>query len=122
MSNRVHGIMLLVGAGLALPKTRPLTSRRAQQAAPLRSKSHNDRHSRDPHHSLKSLYFVRQPCVRICSLLPSATEIVYALGLGDQRRGAAGYLLPGVGRSPLCRGPLDSGDGGDGGGDWWAGG
>ena len=55
MSNRVHGIMILVGAGLDLPKTRPLTSRRAQQAAPLRSKSHNDRHSRDPHHSLKSL-------------------------------------------------------------------
>ena len=50
MSNRVHGIMMLVGVGpvLSLPKglpcpTRRLTPRRAQQAAPLQFRCHNDR-------------------------------------------------------------------------------
>jgi len=66
MSNRVHGIMLLVGAGpvLSLSKglpcpTRPLTPRRAQQAAPLRFRHHNDRQSHYPHHSLKSPFYLR---------------------------------------------------------------
>jgi len=53
MSNRVHGIRILVGAGLALPN-QPLTPRRAQQAAPLRFRYHNGRQSSDLHHSLKS--------------------------------------------------------------------
>ena len=55
MSERVHGIRILVGAGLALPN-QPLTPRRAQQAAPLRFRCHNDRQSSYPHHSLKSLF------------------------------------------------------------------
>jgi len=51
----VHGIRILVVAGLALPN-QPLTPRRAQQAAPLRFRYHNDRQSSYPHHSLKSLF------------------------------------------------------------------
>ena len=66
MSNRVLGIMILVGAepvlslskGLPCP-TRRLTPRRAQQAAPLRFRYHNDRQSSYPHHSLKS-HFVEE--------------------------------------------------------------
>jgi hypothetical protein len=34
--------------------TRPLTPRRAQQAAPLRFRYHDDRQSSSPHHSLKT--------------------------------------------------------------------
>ncbi len=55
VSKRVHGIRILVGAGLALPN-QPLTPRRAQQAAPLRFRYHNDRQPSYPHHSLKSLF------------------------------------------------------------------
>ena len=76
MSNRVHGIMLLVGAGLALPN-QASDPRRAQQAAPLRFRYHHDRQSRYPHHFLKSqneIDLLMGVCVMISDwIVPLAT-------------------------------------------------
>jgi len=48
--------------------------------------------------------------MRICSLLPSATEIVYALGLGDQLYGVShecDYLPEAAAKPALIRSVFD---------------